>query len=147
MLSLSVVWHLFLPWGWGLRPRLTPRGEIVHVVIYVAHCVEDIFTSWSMFPEQLPPLSWLYALSHSDSPAVKTLLTSTVSDKIALGTNNFIWMFLPFGYAPNQNASVTVTICQPFNAEIYSSDRQSDSTRPDPETPRMTIAEARDATA
>lgn len=41
------------------------------------------------------PLSRLWAFSHSDSTAVKTLLTTTVSNKIALGTNNFIWMFCP----------------------------------------------------
>lgn len=78
-----------------VEPWLTPMRELVDVVIYVAYCVEDIFTSWSMYPEQLLPLSWLWALSHSDSLAVKTLLTTTVSDKIALGTNNFIWMFCP----------------------------------------------------
>lgn len=42
-----------------------------------------------------PSLSWQCAFIHSDSPAIKTLLTATVSDKIALGTNNFIWMFCP----------------------------------------------------
>lgn len=35
------------------------------------------------------------AFIHSDSQAIKTLLTATVSDKIALGTNNFIRMFCP----------------------------------------------------
>lgn len=45
--------------------------------------------------EQFFPLSWQWAFSHSDSTAIKMLLTGPVSDKIALGTNNFIWMFCP----------------------------------------------------
>lgn len=68
----------------GYEPWLTPVGEIVHVLIYVVYCMEDIFTSGSMYPEQLFPQSLLWAFSHSDSLAVKTLLTSTVSIKLLL---------------------------------------------------------------
>lgn len=43
--------------------------------------------------DQLLSLRW--QCSHFDSAAIEMLLTATVSDKIALGTNNFSWMCCP----------------------------------------------------
>lgn len=108
---------------------------MAHVVIYVAHCIPDIFTSQSVFLEWLLPQSRRWAFTHSDSSAVKMLLTTTVSDKIALGTNNFIWMFCPSDVRQSKTSQLLSPSVSP-STRIYSSDSQSQLGF----TPQLTVA-------